>query len=843
MCTNKGKALSHFLVLMLFLFIASAVFYRFILLKQNHIAADFTNWYYPWRFYLVQDNNYNSYISNKNLGDPLFMFSPVDKKYNEEIKKGRIPLWNDSALMGFPAYASHTASFFYPPKIIANYFFDFLNARDVLCIFHLFLIASALYFYLYGLGLSQYASFTGGIIWMLCGFVACRMEFGTDIFPLAYLPFLLLLTDKIICAKKPAYAPLLSVIACLCFMSGHWQFVFYVFLMWGAYSLFRIAGQWKLHQKAPVRESLILAVSGFLGFTLSAVQSLPIIELTKLSARPEATGMNQAFSVSRFLPENLLTLFVPEIFGNPIHHFYLTRISSGVQNYFELMVYIGILPLILAFISLTFGKTYTGERKFFGISSAVVLLMAMGTPLYAVLFYTMPFVKSFTPVRILCLFSFSMCVLAAIGFQQILDKSLKSDKFRFTGLAFTGISLAVAGFAIYNVSRETPLFAGLLELYWKSGVMDLPHNFADKKMFVYEMITGIKTHYNWNNLQLTAPVFIGMAATILLWVYNRLTDKKLLFTVLVAVIVVFDLFPVGQRFNPAFPGESIYPQSQGIRIMTSDKDLYRVSGWQRYPHPNTLSVYGINEVNGYYSMFPSSVRDLFFALNKGSLPSPILAVFEEKAYINPGLSALFNIRWFYNNPNGAPPPVPVRQVYNGDLAVFENLSYLPRAFMVGKIDFLPQEKIAEQMLKPDFNPLNSVLAEEDASSLKLKPAYGKSGSESKSEAEILMYSPGSIKIRVNSPAPAYLVLSDTYYPGWKAFQDGALHPIIKAYGFARAIPVDAGEHIITIGFQPESLKAGILISVISLILILAIFGYIRKEKVKSAENTAAGNEE
>jgi hypothetical protein len=817
LCGHKGKITGHFFVLFLFLLLSLTFFYRFTIFKQNYIAADFTGWYYPWRFYIVQEENRNFYISNKNLGDPLFMFASVEKKYNEEIKKGRFLLWNDSSLMGHPAYASHTAAFFYPPKIIANYFFDFLDARDFLGIFHLFLMASAMYFYIYGLGLSKTSSFVGGLVWMLCGFVVCRVEFGTDIYPLAYLPLILLMTDCLIKKTNPLNFGLLSLLTGLCFLSGHWQFVFYVMLLWAAYSIFRLISLWKTDKKIPGIQSVLLLCSGITGFCISAVQSLPVIELTQIAARPSALDMSQAFASSRFLPENLLTLFLPELFGNPVHHFYLTRISSGVQNYFELMVYIGILPLILAAAGLIYGS-FSAEKKFFGIVAVSSILMAMGTPLYAAIFYGLPFTKGFTPVRILCLLAFSLCILVSIGYQYISQKSEKKDKVLWISLSFTGLAFIISAFVIYQVQHETSLFAGMLEYYWKLGVMDLPHNYADKKLFVFEMISRIKTHYAWSNIQLTAPVIIGFISSILLYLYRRYGFNRTIFTLAAVLIILFDLFPLGQRFNPAFSREAIYPPSDGIRIMSADKDLYRVSGWKHYPHPNTLSVYGLNEVNGYYSMFPSSARDLFAAINGGSLPSPILAVFEEKAEINPGLAGLFNIRYFYNNPGGEPPQIPVKEIYNKDLAVFQNLNYLPRAFVVNKTETLPREEILARMLNQSFDPKKAALLEspfEDAQKSSKQP-------EGEAKASIMEYSPGKVTIQVSSPSNAYLVLSDTYYPGWKVYQDGKETQIKRAYFYARAVPISAGDHTVCFNFEPEALKIGGIISAFSLFLVFGI---------------------
>ena len=68
-----------------------------------------------------------------------------------------------------------------------------------------------------------------------------------------------------------------------------------------------------------------------------------------------------------------------------------------------------------------------------------------------------------------------------------------------------------------------------------------------------------------------------------------------------------------------------------------------------------------------------------------------------------------------------------------------------------------------------------------------------------------------------------LLLSDTYYPGWKAFINEREVRILRAdYNF-RAIPLEAGEHDIQFTYDPLSFKIGVLVSLLTLIGIVAWF--------------------
>jgi len=68
-----------------------------------------------------------------------------------------------------------------------------------------------------------------------------------------------------------------------------------------------------------------------------------------------------------------------------------------------------------------------------------------------------------------------------------------------------------------------------------------------------------------------------------------------------------------------------------------------------------------------------------------------------------------------------------------------------------------------------------------------------------------------------------VVLSDNYYPGWKAYVDGEETQIYRTNYTFRSIFLPKGMHSIIFKYQPESLKIGIAISVGSLILLTLIF--------------------
>jgi len=89
-------------------------------------------------------------------------------------------------------------------------------------------------------------------------------------------------------------------------------------------------------------------------------------------------------------------------------------------------------------------------------------------------------------------------------------------------------------------------------------------------------------------------------------------------------------------------------------------------------------------------------------------------------------------------------------------------------------------------------------------------------------------------------APGWLVLFDTYYPGWRALVDGKETAIERADVFFRAVPVPAGEHTVEFRYLPRSLVYGIIISGAGLMLWFALLIFAQR-KWKQRSPTGLGS--
>jgi len=154
-----------------------------------------------------------------------------------------------------------------------------------------------------------------------------------------------------------------------------------------------------------------------------------------------------------------------------------------------------------------------------------------------------------------------------------------------------------------------------------------------------------------------------------------------------------------------------------------------------------------------------------------------------------------------------------------DINIHENANVFPRAFLASRYITVDEGKAQEYLKEnPDFDLRNTVILEREL------PAEESSLLESPAgSAEILSLDANKVTIKTDSDVASLLVLTDVYYPRWKAFVDGKETEIYRADGLVRAVFVPAGSHIIEFSYMPESFIIGLLVSFITAAFLFFIF--------------------
>lgn len=147
------------------------------------------------------------------------------------------------------------------------------------------------------------------------------------------------------------------------------------------------------------------------------------------------------------------------------------------------------------------------------------------------------------------------------------------------------------------------------------------------------------------------------------------------------------------------------------------------------------------------------------------------------------------------------------------VAIWENQDAMPRAFVVHSAVIANDDMAFARLQDRSFQPSQVVLLSEGNALARRADA-----SAANDRVEIKEYASEHIALTVQTDASGYLVLADSWYPGWQASVDGKSTPIYRADVLFRAIPIEPGLHTVVFEYQPMSFRVGAAASASSLVI-------------------------
>jgi hypothetical protein len=152
----------------------------------------------------------------------------------------------------------------------------------------------------------------------------------------------------------------------------------------------------------------------------------------------------------------------------------------------------------------------------------------------------------------------------------------------------------------------------------------------------------------------------------------------------------------------------------------------------------------------------------------------------------------------------------------GSLALYESVPEGSRAFVVARavVDPDPESQLAK-VFDPGFDPYSTVVVDRG-------PAV--SGAEVARRATIREDTTTRVVVEASVPeGGGYLVLLDSFDPGWRVKVGGKEAELLRADGVFRAVRLDAGTHEVQFRYVPRGLVVGAAISLVSLALLAVAF--------------------
>jgi len=150
------------------------------------------------------------------------------------------------------------------------------------------------------------------------------------------------------------------------------------------------------------------------------------------------------------------------------------------------------------------------------------------------------------------------------------------------------------------------------------------------------------------------------------------------------------------------------------------------------------------------------------------------------------------------------------------ITLFRTARRLPKVFVAPAVEAVPDQDTAIARVRdPGFVPGRSVL-------LECPVAAEDTVRSDRGQAALVTWSPTEVGLQVTLAKAGYVVLNDTWYPGWEAHSDGEPLTICRANGYVRAVRVEAGTHRVVFHYAPLSFTVGVWLSALASVALLLL---------------------
>jgi hypothetical protein len=747
---------------------------------------------------------------------------------HQALRSGHIPQWFPGVGMGFPTVAEGQAAHFHPIRLLLALAFPPAAAFMLEAGLCVALAGIFTYLFLRRFRLLRSACFLGGVCQM---FGASSVIYIRNIAlhrSLCLLPLGMYFAEKFARSGRLRYAAAFSLIVALQLLSGHPTVAVITSVGTMVYLVSRVF-QRSWSAKEPLRPAVamlgrisgawLLAVT--LGAGLAAIQIVPTLLHTRNSIRQGGFRFEYATGLSARLGD-LPQVAFPYAYAQgdwlddsgPWRRDFNPVPSSNF--------YVGALPLLLAAVALWWKQRWPSPVVPLAASLVVACGIALGprTPLFPAI-WSLPGMNSMRfPSRFLLLASFCLACLAAIGFHRAEAlKRLKSEPKRL----WSPVVLACGFISLFACALW------LLRPKFQSGVL---------------ISTGIFC---------VALLFCGALL--------QVRRGKWLIRVLVTVIVLVDLwsFRVAFGYSRLAPAEPNLRPPDAMGLLRDETEPYRIMSLysveqvsNRTEHlrellaANLCTIWAVDSTDAWASLFPKRKyavwEEFLWELENSPTGAKSLA----------GILGALNVKYVV-----APVSVtladwtPARRTKHA--TIWRNPSFLPRAFLVGQVvpERLEYRSEWEARSRRRLEAYHRMVADwwsrlEDAQILDhiLERAVDYSTTAFVSGESVPPLQgpdphwevkktsgagdPDTMRFQVRTRKPAFLVVSNSFYPGWTATVNGQPTQVHRTNWLVQGVFVPAGESEVVFRFLTPGLRLGVAISLFSVSLFITIIWWDRR---------------
>ncbi len=779
------KKLKSFWPVALLLGLIFLLYYQFLVFQKIPIPADtLVGAYFPWLDY-KWGYAVGVPVKNPPISDVFSQFFPWKYQIVDLLKQGIWPLWNPLSLSGTPILATYHSAPFLPfnallllPKYYGWGFY--IMGQTIVAALGMYLL------------LGRYVKdplvkIAGALVFCLSGLMTTWLEFGTGVWSASQLPWIFLFLEGYLATKKLRYLVGVSLSFILLFLAGHAQLTMYSGGLFLAYLVYR-----NYKKELVTRLSFYPVIAWILAIGVSAAALLPTIAQVGLSVRgSEAYSKSFNFGLNSWY--EFIRLYAADFFGNPTTYNHWDSISYHEQSSF-----LGVVALVFI-LGILLNRLKDKTVIFWSLVFAASLFMALDSPFTQWLYkQPLPFLTYSSASRTFFISSFSGAILAALSLQRFLNEP------KFVYLLRRSIRLLIA-----------PLIGALIGLFICRQILAPYLGTVDGDFGYKNVMTSIK-----NSL-------LPLMLLVLIYGLSFVNKFKKVVVLVLMLLIFFDLGRYFLKYNPFVQGNLVFPKTPIHEYLNDQTGLFRIARVDpEIMTPNTWMQYNLSSIEGYDPLALENYARLFNRVNGGSYSNSVGRYVELTNYPSKFIDAL-NVKYlvaikrtakselFGDQLNYRVRASEYKEVFSDkSSAVLINPHATERAYFIENLTtFKSKDKMAELLDEKEFDPTKEALIVESSE---------KTENFAKGQLSIEKYSPNEVTLKTNSDSEGFVVLADTFDPGWQLYEDGEYKKQYEANGALRGFYTKPGEHLYTFKYWPKSFDIGLKVSAVSFMLLLAI---------------------
>ncbi|MFH1372942.1 MAG: hypothetical protein ABII79_04010 [bacterium] len=725
-----------------------------------------------------------------------------------------VPGWNFFICCGLPFVDAIHGGIYYPLTFI-DFCGDVFRTTAYNFMLHYFLAGVFMYLAARQFNLSRLGAVFAGLAYALSPCLFSWTAEGHDgkLYVATWFPLLMLFLDRLLRRYRLQDAVWFGLVLAVIILTPHLQMAYYVLWVVALFSVYKLGRlflqSWTV--KSLIRPAALLVFGVLLGLMISSVQLLPSARyLLNYSPRASVHAGFEFASQYSLRAEEAVSQLVPEFSGTDLANG--QRLYWGKNTFKRTSESAGIVVLFMALLAfLTRGRS---EKYFWGALASLVFLYALGpsTPFFALIIAVIPFLSSMAgPSTAMFVFVFCVAVLGGMGIENVRDRAVSPGALGSSRQWTLAFVLRAVPFILLLAAISFTI-SGEEMLRWYCRIFNLAalpmeSAAAGKWSFALANLPHLKTGL-W-----LALVYAGIAAVVVRIVLSAPRLRHLLW--ILPLVVTFANCRFNEQLLYVFDADRRFGPHPVIDVLRSQEEPGRTVSYGIWEGGFQLGYYGIRSTT-----FPHGKELIWFY--------ELIGGYHRSNYLNPRLANLTATRYIIcRQGHHLPPdilgPIPLDTLgVAAEYIVLGNRNCFPHAYLAGAYKVVPDRKaIHELVLKGSDNLRKLVLLEEEPE-LTISPC-----SPDSYRAEIIYYDMDSLEINVVSATNQLLVLSDTYFPAWRACVDGVRRPIHRAYGAFRAVAVPSGNHRVVMVYDSALNRWSGRLTIAGLLAAIVVVGYCR----------------